>query len=322
MITVTCPKCNAAMNCDDSAAGQVVKCYACQNDIVVPASKAAAPVFEAAAPAAPAAAQSSNILKFAGWGVGALIVAVFAAVIVFAISGCSDKDEYIEWMNGELALKDKGAVYRNVESELNGATIKNIELKSCEESSDISGDYVTFKLNVGWQGKYNTSGSVEIDQIYKVIDGRLDFYRQHIVSADNPDVDEYCRAVGRTFDDEVICKADAVQRKRIEENQKCTVTKAYTSGCYVETFGNSKDTGINGSNIDKIGIEFRMDVKRDGKDYYTDLGYVYRVRNGKWEYFDSGVTKTNVPQTEEAAAADNIDWVEVLPLAIYVLMML
>ena len=96
MITVTCPKCNAAMNCDDSAAGQVVKCYACQNDIVVPAPQVAAPVFEAVAPeapAAPAAAKSSNILGFAGIGLGlvALVVALIAAVYAFCFAGGSEE---------------------------------------------------------------------------------------------------------------------------------------------------------------------------------------------------------------------------------------
>ena len=96
MITITCPKCNAAMNCDDSAAGQVVKCYACQNDIVVPAPQAAAPVFEAVAPeapAAPAAAKSSNVLGFAGIGLGlvALVVALIAAVYAFCFAGGSEE---------------------------------------------------------------------------------------------------------------------------------------------------------------------------------------------------------------------------------------
>ena len=40
MITITCPNCNAAMNCEESAAGQTVRCYACQTEILVPVSAA------------------------------------------------------------------------------------------------------------------------------------------------------------------------------------------------------------------------------------------------------------------------------------------
>ncbi|MBE6358642.1 MAG: hypothetical protein E7057_05275 [Lentisphaerae bacterium] len=65
----------------------------------------------------------------------------------------------------------------------------------------------------------------------------------------------------------------------------------------VETFGNTNDTGINGSNISRIAIEYRM--KWDSRfftDHYTDLAYVYAIKNGRWEHLRSGITATDDPE--------------------------
>lgn len=61
MMTINCPKCNAAMQVDESAAGQTVQCYACQTPFQVPAAApvAAAPAAAPAAPAGPNAAQAA-----------------------------------------------------------------------------------------------------------------------------------------------------------------------------------------------------------------------------------------------------------------------
>ena len=84
MITVTCPQCNAAMNCDESAAGQTVKCYACQCDIIVPGAEAPA------APQLPACGGNSNVIGFAGVGLGA--VALIVALIALLVSAFSSAD--------------------------------------------------------------------------------------------------------------------------------------------------------------------------------------------------------------------------------------
>ena len=87
MITVTCPQCNAAMNCDESAAGQVIKCYACQCDIIVPGAEApAAPQM----PGLSACGGNNNILGFAGVGLGA--VALILSLVALLVSAVSSSD--------------------------------------------------------------------------------------------------------------------------------------------------------------------------------------------------------------------------------------
>ena len=76
-----------------------------------------------------------------------------------------------------------------------------------------------------------------------------------------------------------------------------TVKEAFIKQFSVETFGNTNDTGINGCNINRIAIEYRM--KWDSRfftDHYTDLAYVYAIKNGRWEHLRSGITATDDPE--------------------------
>ena len=83
MMTINCPKCNAAMQVDESAAGQTVQCYACQVPFQVPApaaAPAAVPAATAAAPAAPAAAQAKAALANAQAQAAAVAGKAFSAL--------------------------------------------------------------------------------------------------------------------------------------------------------------------------------------------------------------------------------------------------
>ena len=94
MMTINCPKCNAAMQVDESAAGQTVQCYACQTPFQVPAAApvAAAPVAAApaAAPAAPAAPAGPNAAQAALANAQAQAAAV-AGKALSSLTGGTDK---------------------------------------------------------------------------------------------------------------------------------------------------------------------------------------------------------------------------------------
>ena len=81
MLSVTCPQCNAAMTCDDSASGRYIQCYACGHKFV---AGAPAPANTATPPPAIGAGANSKLLP-----VIAIIVcslALIAALVSLALN--------------------------------------------------------------------------------------------------------------------------------------------------------------------------------------------------------------------------------------------
>lgn len=78
MLYITCPQCNAAMNCDDSASGQNVQCYACSHKFI-----AGAPAMTNTPPP-PAAGAKSSQLPLIAVIIGAL--ALIAALVSLALN--------------------------------------------------------------------------------------------------------------------------------------------------------------------------------------------------------------------------------------------
>ena len=254
-----------------------------------------------------------------------IIVGIVAVVLV--ILGCCWScnsitiEKYKDWMNSELNLKEKGVVYNNIKSQFNGASITDVKLQDCKKSSQSGNDYVTFRLAVNWVGKFGITGSADIDYVCKNVSGQFQYHDLKIVSSKNPTANEYCKALKNHYDNNILNDSRCEERIRIENNQHCRVTSAQVKSCNVKTLNHSNDTGINGSNIDKIGINIEMLLidNYDRENYYSVLSYYYNVEKGQFKYNDSGVTDTNQPKNRKSK--DNQDDIEIPAWAVAALLL-